>query len=176
MFLLTLLFIVSDGLSDKIHNSDVAIILGSKVNPDGTPSQRLAARLDKGIKLYQQGVVSYIIVSGGTGKEGINEAIAMKDYLVNHDIPAAHILMDKNGDNTRATAYNCTQLMRQYHFKSALIISQYFHITRTRLALQQCNISPIYNAHANYLEWRDGYSIVREVAGFYYYLLRYHSC
>ncbi|WED44059.1 hypothetical protein [Legionella cardiaca] len=82
--------------TDKIHRSDVAIILGSKVNPDGTLSQRLAARLNKGIQLYQQEL--------------------------------------------------------------------------------RCNISPLYTAHANYFEWRDIYSIVREIAGLYYYWIKYPAC
>ena len=81
----------TDGLSDHIRKSDVAIIFGSKVNPGGMLSSRLAARLDKGIELYRKGMFNYIIVSGGIGKEGIDEAVAMKTYLLAHQIPAAVI-------------------------------------------------------------------------------------
>ena len=45
--------IVADGLTDEIHSADVAVVLGNTVNPDGNPSPRLQARLDKTVELYQ---------------------------------------------------------------------------------------------------------------------------
>ncbi len=176
VFLLTVFFLIADGFDDKIQRSDVAIILGSMVRPDGVVSDRLAARLDKGLELYNEGLIHTIIVSGGTGKEGVNEAVVMKRYLMTHQIPDSSIIVDDQGNNTRATARNSAALMRQYGFKSALIISQYFHMSRTYLAFQHCNISPIYKAHAHYFEGRDLYSIAREVFGFYSYLLFHRSC
>lgn len=168
---LTAGIIVAQGFSDNIHPSDVAIIFGSKVNPNGVPSGRLAARLSKGIELYQQKFFKHIIVSGGTGKEGFDEATVMKLYLIAHQIPAAAIIIDSHGNNTEATAKNTHLIMQQMGFKSALIITQYFHITRARLSFKHNEISPTYNAHANYFEWRDLYSIPREVIAFYDYFL-----
>jgi vancomycin permeability regulator SanA len=72
--------ILPDGLMDNVRESDVGIVLGSKVMPDGTPSARLRARLDKADELFQQGMLKYVIVSGGTGKEGRSEARVMADY------------------------------------------------------------------------------------------------
>ena len=48
--------ILLDGLTDNVTKSDVGIVLGSKVMPDGTPSARLQARLDKADELFQQGM------------------------------------------------------------------------------------------------------------------------
>src|SRR5262245_51224466 len=73
--------ILLDGLVDNVTESDVGIVLGSKVMPDGTPSARLRARLDKADELFRKGMFKYVIVSGGTGKEGRSEARAMADYL-----------------------------------------------------------------------------------------------
>jgi len=53
-FLAHSIYITIDGLTDKQTNSDVAIVLGNRVNEDGTLSERLKARLDKSIKLYQK--------------------------------------------------------------------------------------------------------------------------
>ncbi len=68
-------------------------------------------------------------------------------------------------------AQNSFSIMQQQHLKSATLISQYFHITRTKLAFHQCGIETVYNAHANYFELRDLYSIPREVIAYYNYLL-----
>ena len=70
-------------LSDELEKADVALVLGNKVEPDGTPSARLAARLDRTAELYHEGYFPLVIVSGGTGKEGYPEGTAMRDYLVN---------------------------------------------------------------------------------------------
>jgi vancomycin permeability regulator SanA len=71
--------ILLDGLMDNVKESDVGVVLGSKVMPDGTPSARLRARLDKADELFRQGMLKYVIVSGGTGKEGLSEARVMAD-------------------------------------------------------------------------------------------------
>ena len=43
------------GLNDKLGVADVALVLGNKVEPDGTPSARLRARLDRTMELYRAG-------------------------------------------------------------------------------------------------------------------------
>lgn len=176
ILMLSLAAIVVDGVRDNIHKSDVGIIFGSKVNPNGVPSARLAARLNEGIFLYQKGIVNHLIVSGGTGKEGVDEAAAMKNYLLAHAVSADAILTDSGGYNTAATARNSAKIMHEQGFKSALIVSQYFHITRGRLAMKQCGVLPIYTAHAKYFEWRDVYASLREVLGFYDYRFIHHAC
>ncbi|MCD5973637.1 hypothetical protein [Pseudomonas quasicaspiana] len=51
--LLGVIGIVIEGLRDEVQVSDVGVVLGSKVIPDGTPSARLRARLDKAPELYR---------------------------------------------------------------------------------------------------------------------------
>src|SRR5262245_21950109 len=77
----TAAFISFDGLTDDPVPADVAVVPGNQVNPDGTPSDRLAARLDTALNLYRRGVVKAVLVSGGTGVEGFDEADVMAAYL-----------------------------------------------------------------------------------------------
>jgi len=56
-------------------------------------------------------------------------------------------------------------------FDSAIAITNYYHITRTRLTFAKFGIKRVYTAHANFFEWRDGYSLLREFFGYYKYLL-----
>jgi uncharacterized SAM-binding protein YcdF (DUF218 family) len=62
--------------------------------------------------------------------------------------------------------------MRERGFRSVLIISQYHHLPRARLAMRRFGIAPVYTAHARYFEWRDIYSICREIPGFLKYACR----
>jgi vancomycin permeability regulator SanA len=171
-FVVSALAIVWDGLNDKLGIANVGIVLGNKVETNGFPSPRLQARLDKTIELYKQGFFSEIIVSGSVGREGYDEAKVMKRYLAQRGIPEKHIYVDSDGKTTYLTAKNAQRIMREKHWQSAFVISQYFHISRTKLALKKFGISPLYSAHADFFEFRDGYSTVREVIGFYAYLLR----
>jgi vancomycin permeability regulator SanA len=170
IFLFSAAVIIWDGLHDELGISDVAIVLGNKVEMDGRPSARLQARLDKTVALYQQNLFKNIIVSGGIGAEGFDEASVMKQYLTEKGIPADCIIVDSGGANTQLTAKNAAKIMREKNMQSALIISQYFHISRTRLALKEQGISQIHSSHAPFFEVRDVYSIIREVFGFYAYL------
>lgn len=72
------IIIVTDGLNDELEVVDVAVVLGNKVELNGQPSDRLQARLDKAVKLYEEDFFKYIIVSGGKGKEGLDEAEVMR--------------------------------------------------------------------------------------------------
>jgi vancomycin permeability regulator SanA len=170
-FLIHTIYIVADGLTDEIAKTDVAVVLGNTVEPSGKPSERLKARLDKAVELYEKNLVGKIIVSGGFGVEGFEEADVMRDYLVSRGVSESDIILDRDGYDTHKTAVNTRAIMQANGFQSVTIVSQYFHITRTRLAFQKAGIENIYAAHAEYFELRDIYSILREFTGFYTYAL-----
>lgn len=158
--------IVLSGVRDDARKADVAVVLGNKANPDGTPSPRLAARLDAAVDVYRRGLAGHVIVSGGVGREGVDESAVMKAYLVGKGIPAERIITDSLGINTAATARNAAEIMRRKGWSSAIAVSQYYHIPRCRLAFRRAGISPVYSAHARYFELHDLYSIAREVVGY----------
>jgi len=171
-FILAATLIVVDGLTDDIHAADVAIVPGNTVEKDGRPSARLSARLDQTAALYRQGLFPDVIVSGGVGREGFDEAEVMKRYLIEHGVPEDSIHVDSAGATTRLTARNAARIMRENGWRSAIVVSQYFHVPRMRLALQRSGVTPVFSAHARYFERRDVYSIAREVVGYGAYYLR----
>lgn len=164
--------LVIDGLTDVAGTSDVAIVPGNMVHPDGTPSRRLAARLDRARALYAEGRVKAVIVSGGAGVEGYDEARAMKAWLVKRGVPASVIIEDSAGVTTMATARNSAAIMRAHGMTTAAVVTQYFHVPRTVLALRKAGVTVNQTSHARYVEGRDLYSIPREVVGYAAYLLR----
>ncbi|UIR56844.1 YdcF family protein [Sphingobacterium sp. SRCM116780] len=166
-FLIHSIYITIDGLSDKNKHADVAIVLGNKVNEDGTLSQRLQQRLNKSIALYQQKRVKEIIVSGGIGKEGFWEGNKMKEYLLANNIPSEKISVDNYGNDTEKTVHNSIRIMDSLHYKSAISVSQYFHQTRTKKLFRKNGFKNIESASPDYFEWRDVYSIFREFVAYY---------
>ncbi|MDL2283545.1 YdcF family protein [Oxalobacter sp. OttesenSCG-928-P03] len=160
------------GFNDRIFRADAGVVLGNHVYADGTPSPRLASRLDKAAELYKKGVIPLIIASGGKGKNQREEAPAMRDYLVRQGVPAKDIIVDTSGVDTRRTAVFTAAYLKARGLTSVIAISQYFHLPRCRIALESEGVEKVGTAHADYREWREVYSLLREIPGWLAYRLR----
>jgi len=162
---------IIDGTNNTPRNADLGVVLGSKVNEDGTLSARLQKRLERALALYQDGRIKMLFVSGGHGREGFNEGDKMRDFLIEKGIPATAIITDNQGDNTLKTVQNAAKLKSNYHIESIIVVSQYYHITRTKMLFRKNGFDKVFGASPNYLEWRDGYSLICEFVAFYTELL-----
>ena len=64
---------------DKISEKyDYILILGTGLNEDGTPIDRLADRVEVGVKAYKSGLADKIIMSGDRSGDSYDEPTAMK--------------------------------------------------------------------------------------------------
>lgn len=160
-------YTIIDGLSDKGQSADIAVVLGTKVNEDGTLSTRLEKRLECGMKLYLNGRIKMILVSGGYGKEEFYEGDKMKEYLVDNQVPDSVIVVDNMGYNTRSTVKNAINLKDNLNFNSVIAVSQYFHLTRTKKLFRKSGFSNVQSASPRYFEMRDIFSLLREFIAFY---------
>lgn len=164
--------IVAAGLDDHIAPADMIVVPGNTVAPDGTPSPRLQARLDAALTQFRNRQAPRIFVSGGTGKEGFDEAAAMAGYLQRLGVPAAAIIGDNQGWTTEATARNAATYLRAHGLSTAMVATQYFHVPRFRLALERAGVTVSGQVHAPYAELRDLYSTPREAVGYAVYYLK----
>ena len=171
-FIISAALISWSGLADDAVRADAAVVFGNTVLPDGRPSPRLQGRLDRALEIHREGLVPFIIVSGGIGVEGHDEAEVMKRYLVEHGVPAAAVHADGGGTNTLETARNASRLLAEKGMTSAVVVTQFFHVPRARRALRKCGVPTVHGAHARYFEWRDVYATAREVLAYYAYLLK----
>ncbi|SNT09436.1 DUF218 domain-containing protein [Anaerovirgula multivorans] len=111
--------------------SDVIIVLGCRLWGD-QPSPMLAYRLDKALELYDKGYASKIIVSGSQGEdEWVTEAVAMKSYLENKGVDSEVIFKEENSFSTFENLYYSKEIMDQEEFKSAIIVTNSFHVHRS---------------------------------------------
>lgn len=169
------LAICVDGLRDHITDTDLAIVPGNTVNADGTLSWRLQGRLDAALDLYRAGHCKTILVSGGIGAEGWDEAEVMKRYLIEHGVQKDHVYTDSHGSNTFETARFAAALIRSKGLRNPMLVSQFFHISRLRLALRKHGVDSAGNVHSLRFEVRDFYSVAREVLGYVEYVFKTRS-
>ncbi|TGL86558.1 YdcF family protein [Leptospira congkakensis] len=165
-------YIVSTGLVEAENlTSNIALVLGNKVEIDGSPSDRLQARLDRAVILYKEHLIQKIIVSGGLGKEGFDEAKVMKKYLVTQGIDADQIIEDNLGSTTEKSAQNLKIILGSNFSESILIISQYYHLNRASFLVKKTGFINIKTSYARYFEIRDFYSIFRETIALPYVII-----
>ena len=115
----------------------VAIVLGTRVRSDGTPSDALADRLDTALALYQQGKVQRILVSGDHGSDAYDEVNAMFYWLVDRGVPREHVFTDHAGFRTLDTMVRAADV---FEVRSALIVTQRFHLGRAVYLAQAAGI------------------------------------
>ncbi|MFC6021209.1 vancomycin high temperature exclusion protein [Plantactinospora solaniradicis] len=105
----------------------VALVLGAQVNPDGTPSAFLAARLGLAKELLDAGKVRAILVSGDHGRWEYDEPGAMRRWLVDRGVPARQVVEDHAGFDTYDS---CLRARRIFGVDRTIVVTQSFHIAR----------------------------------------------
>jgi SanA protein len=109
-----------------IPQTQVAIVPGASVE-NGVPSPVLAARADAAIKLFQDGKVSKILVTGDNAEESYDEVNPVQKYLLAAGIPAQDIFLDHAGFDTYSSMYRAKVI---FDATSATVVTQDFHVPR----------------------------------------------
>jgi vancomycin permeability regulator SanA len=174
--LLHIVYISIDGLTGYQGKADVAVVLGNRVYADGSLSTWLQGRVDEALQLYKQKKVRKIFASGGVSTPengGYPEGTAMKSYLVNHGVPAEDVIADNGGVNTYWTAKDFLEWNKSKHYQSVIVVSQFYHITRTKYIFHKLGITGVHSASSHSYSWSDVVGTFREVPAFYKYMLVY---
>lgn len=113
------------------YDADAILVLGAAVRPDGTPSNMLRDRLDDGIALYKSGAAPKIIMSGDNGTASYNEVAVMKEYAVEHGVPAEDIFCDHAGFSTYESMYRAKHI---FGVERLIVCTQTYHLYRALYA------------------------------------------
>jgi vancomycin permeability regulator SanA len=171
-----IIYITVDGLSEYDGSADVAVILGNRVLADGTLSSWLKGRTDAALELYKQKRIKKIIASGGISANedgGYPEGNAMKEYLVSKGVPPGDVIADNAGINTYWTAKNYLELSKANNFQSVIVVSQFYHITRTKYIFRKLGVQNVHDVSSDVYDWRDIGGTLRELPAFYKYMFKY---
>lgn len=111
----------------------VVMVPGAGLSYDGTPSLPLKDRLDTAAKLYQDGLVKKILLTGDNRFENYNEPGAMHAYLLSQGIPNEDLVLDYAGRRTYDSCYRAKEIFGQ---KEIIVVTQPYHLPR---AVFLCN-------------------------------------
>jgi len=149
---------------------DAVVIFGAQVYSNGQLSAPLRNRVDAGIKLYEQGCTPILIMSGGTGWEGVNEAEAMRLYAINRGVPATAILIDTQGNTTELSVANTRSIAQEHGFKRLGAASSFYHLARIKMLYLYEGIDVVTVPASSAGEGpATKYAAMREIPGWWYY-------
>ncbi|MEU6661116.1 ElyC/SanA/YdcF family protein [Streptomyces sp. NPDC046821] len=109
-----------------VPRTDVAVVFGAGLW-GGEPSPYLAHRLDAAARLYRDGVVRVVLVTGDNSRDDYDEPDAMRVYLTRHGVPGRAVVRDYAGFDTWDS---CVRAKKVFGVDRAVLISQGFHIRR----------------------------------------------
>ena len=108
--------------------SEVAIVFGAGLRRDGSPTAVLADRVATAARLYQQGKVQRLLLSGSRRPPGYDETAAMLKLALHLGVPRQAISLDPQGDRTFNT---CLRARQAFAVQRAALVTQAFHLPRS---------------------------------------------
>ncbi|MES2508002.1 MAG: YdcF family protein [Verrucomicrobiota bacterium] len=125
---------------------DCAIILGAAVD-GATPSPVFQSRIDHAVTLFKTGIVSHLLFTGGSsdGNE-MSESEAGKHSAMAQGIPASAIFTENRSRTTMQNLAEAQKVMRQQRFRTAVIVSDPFHLYRASRMAADMQIAAITSA------------------------------
>ena len=123
-----------------VPQAPVVLVLGAQVQPDGTPSPFLAARLDLARRLYEAGTARAVLVSGDHREWAYDEPGAMRRWLVERGVPERKVVQDHAGFDTYDS---CVRARKVFGVTRMIVVTQSFHIERAVALCRQAGIDAV---------------------------------
>jgi SanA protein len=110
-----------------VPKAEVAIVPGALVEPDGSMSAMLAARVEQASRLWHAGKVEKILVSGDHGTWKYDEPDTMRKALVRDGVAPRDVFEDHAGFDTWDTMMRARSI---FGVRDAVVVTQGFHMPR----------------------------------------------
>lgn len=163
--------------------ADCIIVMGSGVKPDGRPSVSLYDRTRAACELWKRGAAPALIFSGGpvpkledrlaAARPGLSEADVMDALARDFGVPAEARVRDPDGHSTFRTVLSCRRIMQAFGWRTAIVVSHDYHLSRTALAFHRGGLEVrTWPAPRSQLTLKDVTIVIRESAAWVYYYFR----
>lgn len=118
------------GFQDDGQNADCAIVLGGAAWHN-KPSPVFQERLNHAIKIYLEGRVGALVLTGGKGAGApYSEGEVARDYCLERNIPEHALFMEGYSTTTIQNLEEAGKILDRQNFQSALVVSDPWHLKR----------------------------------------------
>lgn len=190
LFLINILYPKYNLLSDSGESYDYIIVFGAGVSENKTDI--INSRIDKAIEYSIMYPECRFVLTGAKGKgEMIEEAIYMRNYMLDRNVPDKNIIVDPFSVNTEENIKNSLLLIKKdiikrnskeniitrpfknddFHFDLDFLtigfMSSEFHLSRINMMAKKMGISKPYNIACNTKTIYLPYQYIREDLSFF---------
>lgn len=133
------------------YDADCILVLGCLVKADGTPSNMLHDRLQRGVELLECGAGKKLLMSGDHGRVEYNEVKAMKEFATSAGVASEDVFLDHAGFSTYESLYRAKEV---FGAKKVVIVTQKYHLYRAlyiaeHLGLEAVGVAADYRSYTN---------------------------
>jgi uncharacterized SAM-binding protein YcdF (DUF218 family) len=148
-------------------------VLGGGLNHDETPTLATVRRAQRAAELWKAGYAPMLICSGGYPTwSGISEADGCADVLRASGVPKEAILLEAISRSTEENALYSHGIMQTHGWKTALVVTDGYHILRTTWIFSVEGISGSTSPAANPPFMELVGALIREVVALYWQVFK----
>lgn len=131
------------GNRDQRGRVDAIVVLGA-AQYNGRPSAILKARLDHAIRLYDDGLAPYLVVTGGKAEgDRTTEAASARAYALAKGVPRNAILVEDQGRTTLESLRAVAAILHERGLTSTLFVSDRTHMLRVLRIARDEGLTPL---------------------------------
>jgi uncharacterized SAM-binding protein YcdF (DUF218 family) len=112
--------------------ADAIVVLGARVNADGSPGSDLTSRTYHAVDLWLAGYAPHIICTGGFKNERLSAAAVCRRFAIALGVPADRVYLADGSSNTIEDAAATAQVMAAQGWRKAILVSHPLHLYRAR--------------------------------------------
>jgi uncharacterized SAM-binding protein YcdF (DUF218 family) len=166
LWLMSLGTVLAWGVQDDAQRADAIIVMGA-AQYRGKPSPALRARLDHAVALWNRGLASRMLLTGGTAEgDSASEAAVGRNYVARLGVPDSALLLENEGRTSSQSLRAAADLLRARRLTSAVVVSDPFHMLRLEILARRYGLeaytSPAHPAPATQRLWRQWGTLVAE--------------
>ncbi|MBO4694335.1 MAG: YdcF family protein [Clostridia bacterium] len=115
---------------------EVLVVLGNKMNDDGSFSIEMMKRLTKTLEVVKN--YDKVLCCGGIANTiaGVREADRMKEYLIENGVDESKIVIENNSTTTKENAKFSKEILEELGVREITLLSSKSHIRR-------CYLNPV---------------------------------
>jgi uncharacterized SAM-binding protein YcdF (DUF218 family) len=131
------------GSRDDAQPADAIVVLGARVNADGSPGSDLTSRTYHAVDLWLAGYAPHIICTGGFKNERLSAAAVCRRFAVELGVPADRIYLADGSSNTIEDAAATAQVMAAQGWRKAILVSHPLHLYRARWLFRRIGLDVV---------------------------------
>ncbi|QIN79097.1 hypothetical protein GBA65_11835 [Rubrobacter marinus] len=151
----------------------VAVVLGAQVLPGGRASRVLEARVRHAARLYAEGAVGLVVVTGGTGEHPPSEAEVMAGILGREGVPGGDVVLEDRALNTWESAWYVAEIARRRAIGAVRVVTDPLHCVRAVEAFGEAGLPAVAEPAYRSPMWRGRLDrrgqLVREIVAVVWY-------